>query len=312
MYIQTYGNLLGRRISDNAVIATGFKPPYAGYPTTRTLSQALRPFPQYGGINTNGGAMNEGHSTYNSFEASFEYRLSRGLFLSSAYTFSKLIASAYYERGQSVGTMNHYNRRLDKAVGQADRPQVFTLAYIYELPFGRQKYFLRSSSRPVNALVGGWSISGFHRYTSGPALAITSNQELYGAGRARGSFAPGAGDTIPLLNPKWSPDPKVAWSVPYLNPAAFFRPNTGEYGNTPALISQLRGRGVVSEDIVLLKRIFLGERRHLELRASAFNALNRHRLPDPNTAVNSAQFGMITSPQGNAPREIQLGARLVF
>src|SRR5262249_23285721 len=40
-YWAIYGTLLGRRLDDPLVIATGFQPPYPDYPTNRQLQQAL-------------------------------------------------------------------------------------------------------------------------------------------------------------------------------------------------------------------------------------------------------------------------------
>ena len=41
-------------------------------------------------------------------------------------------------------------------------------------------------------------------------------------------------------------------------------------------------------------------------------ALNRHILPGPDTNTASSTFGFITSPQGNTPRNVQLGMKFYF
>ncbi len=56
-------------------------------------------------------------------------------------------------------------------------------------------------------VLGNWKVSSVHRYTSGGAMGIGSGQNLFGAGRARASLAPGAGTTIPLVNPDWNSEP---------------------------------------------------------------------------------------------------------
>jgi len=125
----------------------------------------------------------------------------------------------------------------------------------------------------------------------------------------RASFT---GPDVPLVNPAWNSSPETAWSVPYLNLAAFRKPANMEYGNTPRLLDYLRGPGTVNEDVALLKNFNFGEKRYLELRASASNVLNRHRLPGPIVNVDSSDFGKITQPQGNSPRTIQLGLKFYF
>jgi len=71
-------------------------------------------------IGINAGRLNDGHITFNDFEATFEHRLSHGLYTLSSYTFSKLIGHVDSEIGNQAGAQNTYNRRLDKAVSSAD------------------------------------------------------------------------------------------------------------------------------------------------------------------------------------------------
>jgi hypothetical protein len=84
-YWATYGSLLGNTISsvinNPIVVAGGFKLPYASYPTNLQLQQALRPYPQFSGIDSNASGQNDGHSTYHALETSFEHRFSHGLYL---------------------------------------------------------------------------------------------------------------------------------------------------------------------------------------------------------------------------------------
>jgi len=142
---------------------------------------------------------------------------------------------------------------------------------------------------------------------------INCNQNFVGAGSsARCSFAPGAGDSIPLINPAWSSDKSVAFSVPYLNKAAFVLPPNMVFGDTPRRMSYLRTPWTVQEDVALIKNFDIHEKVHLEVRASASNALNRVVLAAPNTTQNSSTFAFITTAQGNSPRNIQLGARVSF
>ncbi|MGE0133374.1 MAG: TonB-dependent receptor [Blastocatellales bacterium] len=309
-YWAIYGNLLGRRLDDPQVIATGFKLPYAGYPTNRQLQQALRPFPQYDSLNSNAGGQNDGHSTFNALEASFEHRFSRGLFLMVSYTFAKLISNTDGEdanRGDGLG-QNQYDQKLDKAVSIQDTPQNLAVMYVYELPFGRGKRWLGQSHPIINGFLGNWRVSGVHRYVSGQALALTSGQNLFGAGGVgRPSFVSGQ----PLLNPQF--DPNDPGRYPYINRAAFRRPANMEYGNTPRRIAQLREPMLLSEDFSLLKNISFGsEKRYLEFRVAAFNVFNRHRLGGINTNFDSSTFGNITNPQTIGAREIQFGLKFYF
>ena len=325
-YLAIYGTLLGRRLDDPQVVATGVKAPYAGYPMSRQLQQALRPYPQYGNIDGSAGGLNDGHLTFHALETSYEQRFSSGLYALVSYTYCKTITAVDSEF-QFAGfgpAQNQYNRGADKAVSMQDSPHNLRMSYVYELPFGKGKKWLGSASSVVNLLVGNWRVSAIHTYVSGTPLSFRSNQLMYGATGVEpvtdGSAVAGTSSTrasftssnVVLLNPDWSADPAKAWSVPYLNKAAFRRPNNMEYGNTPRYLSFLRGPWTVNEDFSLLKNFNIDERRYLELRASGSNGLNRHWLPGPNTSIEGSTFGMITQAQGNSPREIQFGLKFYF
>jgi len=325
-YWGIYGSLLGNTISsvlnNPVVIAAGFKLPYAGYPTNLQLQQALRPFPQFSGVDSNAGGQNDGHSTYHALETSFEHRFSKGLYVMATYTFCKLISTSNGEdanRDTLGAVQNQYNRRLDKAVAyNEDTPHNIRLSYVYDLPIGRGKALLSRMPRPVDAVFGGWKVSAIHTYVSGTPLWVACSQNFFGAGNnARCSFAPGVstGD-IPLINPAWT------WShdnigtaaqgrIPYLNPKAFVQPPNMTYGDTPRQMSYLRKPWSVQEDIAILKNFRIREKGNLELRASGSNALNRVVFGGPNTTFTNPDFGRITG-QGNSPRNIQLGARVSF
>ena len=79
----------------------------------------------------------------------------------------------------------------------------------------------------------------------------------------------------------------------------------------PAKLDYLRGPWTVNEDLAILKS-FGGEKRRAEFRASASNAFNRVLLAPPDINLTSPTFGKITQPQGNSPRNIQLGLKFYF
>ncbi len=325
-YWSIYGSLLGNTISsvinNPTVIAAGFKLPYASYPTNLQLQQALRPFPQFSGIDSNASGLNDGHSTYHALETSFEHRFSKGLYLTATYTFCKLISTSNGEdanRDTLGAVQNQYNRRLDKAVAyNEDTPHNIHIGYVYDLPIGKGKPLLNRMPKVVNGVFGNWKVSGIHTYVSGTPLWISCGQNFFGAGNnARCNFAPGATTgQVPLINPAWT------WShdnigttalgrIPYLNPAAFVLPPNMTYGDTPRQMPYLRRPWTVQEDLAILKNFVIHEKGNLEVRLSASNAPNRVVFGGPNTTQSSPDFGRITGT-GNSPRSVQLGARLSF
>ena len=317
----TYGSLLSSPVSavltNPTVVAAGFKLPYANFPTNLQLQQALRPFPQFSDINSNAGGQNDGHSTFHALETSFEHRFDKGLFMLVSYTFAKLISGSNGEdanRASDGAVQNQYNRRLDKAVANQDTPHNLRISYVYDLPFGKGRKWMTTAHPVAQGILGGWKVSAIHTYVSGAPLVVNCSQNFFGAGsNGRCSFAPGVADgSVPLINPQWSSDKSVAFSVPYLNKAAFVLPPNMVYGDTPRRMSYLRAPWSINEDFAVLKDFKLGERFNLEVRASGSNAFNRALLAAPVTAQNNSAFGFINTPQGNGPRNVQLGTRISF
>jgi hypothetical protein len=62
------GPLLADTISSPQAIAAGIAPPFASFPSNALVAQALVPFPQYFGFNTDGTLENLGQSTYNGYQ----------------------------------------------------------------------------------------------------------------------------------------------------------------------------------------------------------------------------------------------------
>src|SRR5581483_12284427 len=85
------GGLLLSDITDSAVAAAGFRPPYPGF--TGTLAQALRPLPQYLDVGTYNSA-NIGNATYHSLQLKLEKRFSHGLWLLTSYTWQKTLTDS--------------------------------------------------------------------------------------------------------------------------------------------------------------------------------------------------------------------------
>ena len=123
------------------------------FPSGAIVAQALVPFPQYYGFNTDGHLENLGQSTYNALEAQLTRRFRNGLNLMASYTWSKTLTDAdsalpyFATLHQGGAPQNVFNKQGDKAISNQDLPQNFVLSYIYELPFGKNKKFLNSSKR---------------------------------------------------------------------------------------------------------------------------------------------------------------------
>jgi hypothetical protein len=87
-------------------------------------------------------------------------------------------------------------------------------------------------------------------------------------------------------------------------------PEPGTTGNLSANVPGITGPSRLGLDLSLSKTIAIDESRVFEIRADAVNALNRPMWGNPNTNINSANFGRITTATG--ARTITISARLEF
>src|SRR5262249_44445770 len=88
---------------------------------TTTVAQLLRPYPHLTGVQQTWGTL--AHSSYHSLQLKFRKRYERGLQMSGAYTWSKLLDdfSSVGGYGQTYPGYTNFNRRdLDKALSSLD------------------------------------------------------------------------------------------------------------------------------------------------------------------------------------------------
>jgi len=90
---------------------------------------------------------------------------------------------------------------------------------------------------------------------------------------------------------------------------AFVVPSQFTFGNSGSRI--LRGDHQWNVDASLFKRLTVNSGSTLEFRAEAFNLLNSVYFNAPNTQIDTAAGGRVTSTSNQA-RQIQLGLKYVF
>ena len=287
-------------LSRGAALLTRVPNPYFGIipassslgGTTITEQQLLRPFPRFTTV-----ALfrdNVGNSTYNAGAVKLEKRLSRGLSMNAAYTFSKLIddASSVFSQTiftgpvlNSTGAADAYNRHLEKDVSSGDIPQVFALGWTYDIPRLWK--------------ISGLQIAGLVRLQAGDAVPVTqatnNNSSL--------------GFAVQRPNRINDPNNFAGWSVAkYFDTSAFTAAPQFVIGSSSR--DPVRGPGLQNADLMIGKIFPITEKVSLELRAEAFNVSNTPPLNDPNGTFGSAAFGSITSA-GN-PRVFEMAGKIRF
>ena len=314
--LERYGRaLLTSNVDTAAAREAGIRRPY---PTidcdfSRTcapvsVAQTLRPYPQYQNIDTWAGHGDKsGHSSYHAMVLKLEKRYSAGLNFNGSYVLSKLLSDTdSYDADNRAA--DHYNRRLEKSIGQYDQTHTFKFSYVYELPFGRGKQWLSSGLSSV--LLGGWRLGGFHLYASGTPLSF-GNNVTYGifAGRVPPHITTYDGWIAKHDKPNWRGSDRF-----FNNPSAY-APASAQIntrlGNMTRYNPKARYPWDLDESFSLAKEFRFTESTRVDLRWEVFNAFNRSRFSPGSTNVQAPDFGRVTSTM-NDPRRMQFGLKFYW
>ncbi len=288
--------------------ALGFPAPYPGF--SGTVAQALRPYPQYQSIPQFNGA--NGWSTYNSLQTTFRKNFSTGLQLTAAWNYSKLLGNGA-ESGLSsgFGGAEPISTYLPtKAVSVDNVPNVLTITFIDQLPFGRGKRFMNRGG-VLNAALGGWSVAGNLRYESGRPLPIYYSNNPYSSVLFNTGYLP---DRVPGVSGYLDTSNSNFDIVNnrYLTSSVFTTPVPGSLGNEGRLDSVLRGWASYNENVSLFKDFRIKELVTWRIGGNASNLFNRHQWCDPDTNLSDgANFGSVTG-QCNLPRAFQIYMKVNF
>jgi hypothetical protein len=341
------GNTLNLQVTNPASpVSAPFTNFVSLYGGAATVAQALVPFPQYMNIDSDCCLENLGISTYNALLAKLERRFRNGLNLLASYTFSKTLTDADSALPAFAGFsgggygQNPYNLKGEKSLSFQDIPQTFVLSYLYELPVGPGKKFVKHGGA-VGKVVGGWEVGGVQRYQSGQPLVFgcatgVPGFSSYLGGCIRYDQVPGqplrsstassfnVGNVALLGGTGCTENANGTFSAPagvatYFNCAAFVDPNAPAlvtargyaFGSMPRVIGNVRSQPYFNEDFSLIKSTAISESKAVIFKAEFVNAFNRHVFTRPDTGLTDGGFGTSYGTVDN-PRNIQFTLRFQF
>jgi hypothetical protein len=297
-----------------------------GIPTTSATINKRRPDQRYGAINV---VESNSIDYYDAAQASVEKRLTRGLTLRAAYTFSKDInlggdftnTASGVEVPPEEGTLTceTCNRFDQKGLALFDTPQVLAISYAYRLPF-----FAGSTHGPAAALQG-WQISGTTLFQSGVTFHLHTGSDAAGYGNVDGD----TGDRPNILNPsllgKTFDNPGTAAALlgadtcrrpgtdglPYLH-CQYFDTNIAPGGRGNLGMNTFRKDGTANWNVAFGRSFRLpGGERSLDFRTEFINFFNTPQFDKPGVQLALATFGKITNTV-NKGRQVQFTLRLNF
>ncbi len=269
-----------------------------------------------------------GRSNYNAGQFSLRKRTTHGLSFDFNYTYSKSIdMTSDAERvnlfeGYGFGggqIINSFDPSQARGVSDYDMTHQFNTNWVYELPFGRGMKWGNGWNGPLNAIAGGWTLSGLARWSSGLPFIVQNgfdfptNWELNGFGVLNpgskpktGVFTDCDGDPNMFAGLKCGASTNAGdfvssnWSFPL----------PGQAGDR----NTLRGQGYFGVDVSVRKSWKLTERQTLSFAGEAYNVTNSVRFDAANafpTIDSAGSFGKYSNTL-TRPRVFEFMLRYSF
>jgi len=260
---------------------------------------------------------NSARSNYESFTATINKRMSKGLQFEFSYNHAKNLSNAggWAPGSLSVAgfsgegggqTSDYYHPGLDYGYVPFTRNHRVIANFLYETSS-------HTGNKYLDQLYSGWEIAGRMLFQTGPRLSVTAPgtdpsgtnfDNSFDGGDPRADIVSG----VPIY-----PTNKSIHN--WLNPAAFALPpdNIGRYGNSP--VGAITGPGTQEVSLSMYRSFRFKERYALRIGASAANLFNHPNYGLPNLSLGTAAFGTINALQAaedTGPRAIQLGGRITF
>jgi hypothetical protein len=180
-------------------------------------------------------------------------------------------------------------------------------------------------SNVLDAVAGGWQISGQTNWHSGTPASINVNNtnvdQSIDVFYINGSV-PAGGTARSLITPGFSDPHSVVCATGCTSTTRAFvqgaPQNAASFtiGNLPPVLPFFRNPRAWTTDISILKRfpvLTKDNARYFQLRLDGSNIFNHAGLGSYVGDVNSGSYGQITGPiNGNGERHIQIGGQFVF
>jgi hypothetical protein len=249
-----------------------------------------------------------GNSTYNGLQAKLTKRYGHGMEIQGSYTYSHSIDDASDPLVAAFGNRpfprNSFDLRQERGNSDFDQRQRLIVNYIWELPFGRGKTYMRDGA--LGRIMEGWQFTGISLFEDGHPYDVFGNRDSeHTSVSTRADLIGNPG--IPAGSARTQTGPPVS---------AFDLAPYGRAGNLGRNV--FVGPGTVNTDLVLAKNQSITERMKMQLRFEFYNLFNRVQFAQPgNLIADPGTFGLSTAtvsrPDGtSSARQIQLALKLSF
>ncbi len=239
-------------------------------------------------------------ANYHSLQVTINRQFSHGFLLKGAYTYSKAIDFTDDDGWAGLSWNDPNILRRNRAPAGFNTPQIFQMAYVYELPFGKGKA-LANDGGIATKILGGWQTSGIFSAVSGQPFSLTASGASLNAHAQQQT--PNQVGSVKKLG-------GIGTGNPYYDPSAFTDVITpATYGNVGR--NTLLGPGSVNLDFSLFRTVNITERFNMQFRLDAANLFNSPHFLNPSGDLDGGNFLIITGAK-NDERQFRVGLRLSF
>ncbi len=224
-------------------------------------------------------------SRFNAGTLRVNKQLSSGIAVGANYQYSHSIDDAGSVGGTStVVAQNWQDLKAEEGNSSFDQRHKVSGTYLYELPFGKDKFWVTSG--PGSHILEGFSVSGSYTFATGTPL--TPSYQAASADVARGTAGTLRPDRVAGVSLGAGAGSLKEW----FNTAAF-SPPANTYGT--ASRNSIPGPEIIQNNMSLSKTMQLGDTRSMEFRATANNVFNTVQYAGVDTNAASPTFGQVTS-----------------
>jgi Carboxypeptidase regulatory-like domain/TonB-dependent Receptor Plug Domain len=281
-YVGNRGDFLLRQPDINRASFDALRANAALPAAQRVSTNFLRPYKGYSAIRMR---LSDAESDYDSLQLYVTKR--RGVItFTTSYTLSKVITDAS-GNGDNDTAEAAGDRSYTRGPASFDRRHAFVGTFTYRVPFLLERGDL------LEAIAGGWEVSGKVRAQSGQYYTATGNSSI---GGRRANYT-GAEIRLDDRN-------ELRW----FNTDAFTLPAEDARGT--ATVGQILGPSFYQWDLSLRKNFRFGGHYQATPIFDVFNLFNRLNFGAPNTDVSNGSYGTINSAQPS--RQFQLGVKFEF
>jgi hypothetical protein len=312
----------------NTLVPNPFQglPNVTGSPSTNStvaMNQLLNPVKILGGMTQN--LVPWGQNQYDAMLAKVEHRFSKGFAVINSFTWSKLFEDTSWTGPEIAG------RRVEHKLGGEDRPFRLSVAPIWEIPIGRKRALGGSMPKVVDAVVGGWQLSGQFAIQSGVPVVFGTDSFFSGKDFALPRDQQSLSKWFDTSQFQRFPDKTAdittypAWTGVMSLPGANFKPAAGDatkngvyqdfaayIRNYPTRWGSVRASRTNALDMGIYKNFVIRERLKTQFRFETYNTFNHPRFAAPNSDPTSSSFGVVGASQQNAPRTVQMALKVSF